>query len=345
MDLADYDYALPDTLIARHPLAERSASRLLLVDPRQHRFEDRRFDELPALLDPGDLVVFNDTRVIPARLHGQKSTGGRVEILLERVTGEHTALAHIKASKTPSGGAEISLDSGFRVTVTARQGEYFLLAFVDPIAAVLAEIGEIPLPPYLGRAAEVADTERYQTVYAANDGAVAAPTAGLHFDAATFTALANRDIETARITLHVGAGTFQNLRPAQLSCGRLHAERVIVSAEAAAAIAATRARGGRVIAIGTTTVRSLESAWQDGAVRPYDGETDLFIRPGYQFRAIDVLLTNFHLPRSSLLMLVAAFCGRDVMLDAYRHAVREQYRFFSYGDCSLLFAANARVAR
>ncbi|MEM8982865.1 MAG: tRNA preQ1(34) S-adenosylmethionine ribosyltransferase-isomerase QueA [Pseudomonadota bacterium] len=344
MDLADYDYTLPDALIARYPLAERTASRLLVVDPRHGRLDDWRFNDLPALLSAGDLVVFNDTRVIPARLRGRKASGGQVEILLERVLGERAALAHVKASKSPPGGTEIILDNGALVTVLGRRGEYFELRFTDPVSDALAAIGEMPLPPYLGRAVEPADRERYQTVYAANDGAVAAPTAGLHFDAQMLTALAANDIATARITLHVGAGTFQNLRPEQLTSGRLHAERVIVDSAAASAINAARQRGGRVVAIGTTTVRSLEAAWRDGAVQPFDGETELFIRPGYRFRVIDAMLTNFHLPRSSLLMLVAAFCGRQTMLDAYRHAVASEYRFFSYGDCSLLFAADAARA-
>ena len=344
MDPGDFDYVLPDALIARYPLEQRAASRMLVVDPRSARLDDARFTDLPQELAAGDVIVINDTRVIAARLTGRKSTGGRVEILLERITGERTALAHVRASKSPRPGTAIDLDGAGRATVSARCNEWFELAFEQSVAGVLETAGQVPLPPYLGRDAESADTDRYQTVYARHAGAVAAPTAGLHFDDAMFQALDARGIGVARVTLHVGAGTFQNLRPEQLASGQLHAERVIVAAEAATAINAARTAGGRVVAIGTTCVRSLESAWQDGGVGAFNGETTLFIRPGYRFRAIDAMLTNFHLPGSSLLMLVAAFCGRERILAAYRHAVASRYRFFSFGDCSLLFPAAGRAA-
>ncbi|MEL7535718.1 MAG: tRNA preQ1(34) S-adenosylmethionine ribosyltransferase-isomerase QueA [Pseudomonadota bacterium] len=342
MDLGDYDYTLPDELIARYPLAQRSASRMLIVDPCRKRLDDAQFSTLPDELERGDLIVVNDTKVIPAQLTGAKDTGGRVDILIERVTGERSALAHVRASKSPRAGVVLQIDGAGQARVTGRRGEWFDLEFDASLDEVLRAAGNVPLPPYLGRAAESADTARYQTVYARAAGAVAAPTAGLHFDEATLDRLTGSGVTVARLTLHVGAGTFQNLRDEQLQAGRLHAERVIVPQAVCDAVAKARGDGGRIVAVGTTTVRSLEAAWQDGAVRPFDGETDLFIRPGYRFRAVDAMLTNFHLPRSSLLLLVAAFCGRQTMLAAYRHAVSERYRFFSYGDCCLLFPAEPR---
>ncbi|MGB5739068.1 MAG: tRNA preQ1(34) S-adenosylmethionine ribosyltransferase-isomerase QueA [Woeseia sp.] len=342
MQLADFDYQLPDELIARYPTEERRASRLLLLDPAGGRQEDRRFAELPSLLAPGDLLVFNDTRVIKARLFGQKQSGGRVEILIERQQGEREALAHIRASKSPQPGSRIALNEGATATVRGRQGSLFSLEFDRPLLAFLDKHGEVPLPPYLQRAAEDKDEARYQTVYARAAGAVAAPTAGLHFDERMMQDLSDGGVRQAFVTLHVGAGTFQNLREEQIEENRLHQERVQVSQEVCDAVAGTREQGGRVVAVGTTSVRALEAAAQDGVLKPVNGETDLFIRPGYEFRVVDALLTNFHLPQSSLLMLVAAFAGLHNTLHAYQHAVANRYRFFSFGDAMLIQSRDAR---
>lgn len=336
MQLADFDYALPDELIARYPAADRSASRLLLLDPPGGRLEDRQFAELPTLLSPRDLLVFNDTRVVKARLIGRKKTGGRIEILIERQQGECTALAHVRASKTPKADSQIELRDGCHATVTGRSGALYCLQFDRPLLPFLEAHGEVPLPPYLQRAAEAADELRYQTVYAREDGAVAAPTAGLHFDKPLLAKLASRGVRQVFITLHVGAGTFQNLREEQLAENRLHSERVQVSAAVCDAVAETRKLGGRVIAVGTTSVRALEAASAGGQLQPYEGETDLFIRPGYKYRSVDAMLTNFHLPQSSLLMLVAAFAGLQNTKRAYQYAVTNRYRFFSYGDAMLI---------
>lgn len=336
MQAADFDYELPPGLIAKYPAAQRRGSRLLIVDPARDELLDRRFDDLPGFLHPGDLLVFNDTRVMNARLYGQKTSGGRVEILLERILSSHTATGKIRASKTPRPGSRIDLQEGIAIDVTGRDGEFFCLEFSQPVAEVLDSIGEVPLPPYLERPAESADRERYQTVYARRPGAVAAPTAGLHFDDALLQQTLDAGVHHAFVTLHVGAGTFQNLREEEIRANRLHAERVLVSAETCEAVARTRTSGGRVYAVGTTSVRALESASASGELRPFDGETDMFILPGYRFRSVDALLTNFHLPRSSLLMLVAAFAGTERILAAYRHAVAERYRFFSYGDAMLV---------
>ncbi len=333
MRLADFDFELPDELIARYPTAERRDSRLLDVGPD---LSDRLFSELPELLRAGDLLVFNDTRVIPARLRGQKETGGRVEILVERLFSEREVLAQLRASKSPAVGSRLEFDEDIVAHVEGRSGDFYRLAFAEPVMPILQAHGEVPLPPYLGRRAEPADRERYQTVYAVTDGAVAAPTAGLHFDAAMLEETQRGGIEHAFVTLHVGAGTFQSLRDEAVERNRLHSERVFVDEECCAAVNRTRARGGRVIAVGTTSVRALETAAADGSIQPCAGETDLFIIPGYEFRCVDAMLTNFHLPRSSLLMLVAAFAGRRRILDAYAHAVRERYRFFSYGDAMFL---------
>ncbi|MEM8816786.1 MAG: tRNA preQ1(34) S-adenosylmethionine ribosyltransferase-isomerase QueA [Pseudomonadota bacterium] len=342
MRLTDFDYELPDELIARYPTAERRGSRLLVVG---ESFADRQFTDLPDLLAPGDLLVFNDTRVIPARLAAVKATGGRVEILLERVESPTRALAMLRSSKTPKAGSVLTLGNGAQATVTGRQADFFDLEFSVPVSELLDQAGEIPLPPYLGRDAESADSERYQTVYARNPGAVAAPTAGLHFDEAMLEETRARGVRHAWVTLHVGAGTFQSLRHERVEDNRLHSERVIVDSACVDAVRETRAGGGRVIAIGTTAVRSLEAASAAAADRQIallDGETELFIKPGYRYRAVDAMLTNFHLPQSSLLMLVAAFAGREHMLAAYRHAVGARYRFFSYGDAMLLTRAAAQ---
>ena len=336
MQAGDFDYELPPELIAKYPAAERRGSRLLIVDAAGDNLLDRRFDDLPGFLRAGDLLVFNDTRVMSARLIGQKTSGGRVEILLERILSPHTATARIRASKRPRSGSRICLQEGIAAHVIGRDGELFCLEFSQPVEQVLDAIGEVPLPPYLGRPAEPADRERYQTVYARRQGAVAAPTAGLHFDEALLRQTLDAGVHHAFVTLHVGAGTFQNLRQEEIRANRLHAERVQVTPETCEAVVRTRSGGGRVFAVGTTSVRALESASAGGDLRPFEGETDMFILPGYGFRSVDALLTNFHLPRSSLLMLVAAFAGTERILSAYRHAVAERYRFFSYGDAMLV---------
>jgi len=333
MRISDFDYALPDALIAQYPAARRSDSRLLEVSAG---VTDRRFTDLAALLRAGDLLVFNDTRVIPARLHGRKDTGGRVEILIERVTSDREALALVRASKTPKRGSRILFDEQVEATVEHRDGEMFTLRFSHAIMPFLHRCGEVPLPPYLNRPAESADGERYQTVYAKDPGAVAAPTAGLHFDLEMLDATLAAGVRHAWVTLHVGAGTFQPLRHENIAENRLHCERVQVDDTCCDAVNRTRATGGRIIAVGTTSVRALECATADGALTPFSGDTDLFILPGYKFRTVDAMITNFHLPQSSLLMLVAAFAGTDRVLHAYNHAVREKYRFFSYGDAMFL---------
>lgn len=333
MFLSDFDYSLPENLIARYPTTERSGSRLLCVDTA---IKDRQFKDFASFLKPGDLLVFNNTRVIRARLRGTKETGGKVEVLVERISTERDALAHVKASKSPQPHSVIHFDADCRAEVIGRQDDLFLLRFSVPLADYLEENGEIPLPPYLNRDEESADDERYQTVYADPPGAVAAPTAGLHFDAAMLAAIETAGVKSVCVTLHVGAGTFQPLREARISANRLHVERVHVSEEACAAVKETRANDGRIVAVGTTSVRALETASAQGKIAPYSGETDIFIQPGYQFRSVDLLLTNFHLPKSSLMMLVTAFGGYERIMSAYHHAVRERYRFFSYGDAMLI---------
>ena len=337
MLISDFNYELPDELIAQFPTADRRDSRLLeLADP----IVDRGFAQLPALLRSGDLLVFNDTRVIKARLAATKETGGRAEILIERIQGDRAALALIRASKSPQPGGRLFLADDVVAEVTSRDGDLFSLAFSSDVLPFLDRHGEVPLPPYVHRAADDADSERYQTVYARDPGAVAAPTAGLHFDAAMLAETRAVGVRHAWVTLHVGAGTFQALRNEQAAANRLHSERVQVSDECCTAVSETRAAGGRVIAVGTTSVRALECASADGTLQAFDGETELFILPGYEFRSVDAMITNFHLPQSSLLMLVAAFVGTERILDAYRHAVREKYRFFSYGDAMFLEAGS-----
>lgn len=333
MRLSDFDYDLPDELIARYPAPERRSSRLLDVGAT---LRDRHFFELPALLRAGDLLVFNDTRVIRARLRAAKSTGGRVEVLVERVGDDGRVLAQVRASKTPRAGARLCFDDGVEAEVEGREGEFYALRFSVPVLPFLERRGEVPLPPYLRRDAEPADDERYQTVYARVPGAVAAPTAGLHFDKEILAETRARGAAHAWVTLHVGAGTFQALRGEDVARNRLHRERVSVSEDCCTAVEETHAAGGRVVAVGTTSVRALETASRAGRIAPFHGDTDLFILPGYRFRSVDAMLTNFHLPRSSLLMLVAAFAGTERVLAAYRHAVAERYRFFSYGDAMLL---------
>ena len=301
--------------------------------------------DLPALLRSGDLLVFNDTRVIPARLFGRKDTGGRIEILLERITGPRRALVQLRASKPPRAGARLHLEpTGELATVLGREGDFWLLEFGAEPGDVFVRLGTMPLPPYLERQAEEMDFERYQTVFARSPGAVAAPTAGLHFDTELLQALGTAGVSTTFVTLHVGAGTFQPVRAMNLAEHQMHTERLQVSAEACEAVEAARRRGGRVVAVGTTSVRALETAASSGTLAPYQGDTRLFITPGYQFRVVDALLTNFHLPESTLLMLVCAFAGWEPVMAAYRHAVEARYRFFSYGDAMLLEPVPAALA-
>ncbi len=338
MKTSDFDYSLPDELIARHPLAERTASRLLHVDGALQCYADRLFNQLPSFFRPGDLLVFNDTRVIKARLRGEKSSGGKVEALVERIISDHEALLFLRASKSPQPGSVLLFAGTIQAMVLGREGEFFRLAF-DPARTVLEWLehyGEIPLPPYLHRPAEADDDERYQTVFAREHGAVAAPTAGLHFDEAMLANLREAGVNSTFVTLHVGAGTFQPVRADDLTDHVMHRERYVIPPETVAAIAATQASGGRVTAVGTTSLRALESAARDGSLRAGADETALFITPGYQFKVVDRLVTNFHLPRSTLLMLVSAFGGTDLLLRAYAHAVAERYRFFSYGDAMLI---------
>ena len=342
MKRSDFHFELPPELVAQEALEDRAASRLLVLRP-DGSLEDRRFRDLLQLLDPGDLLVFNDTRVLPARLYGRKDSGGRVEILIERLQGEHEALAQVRASKPLKAGRGLLLDDGSTVEVLGREGEFARLRFdpSEPLRERLQRIGHVPLPPYIQRADRAADHQRYKTVYAREPGAVAAPTAGLHFDQALLDALAARGVGSASITLHVGAGTFQPVRSEDLREHRMHGEWLNVGAGLCEAVARTRAAGGRVVAVGTTVVRALETATVDGVLRPYAGETRIFIFPGRAVASVDALVTNFHLPESTLLMLVSAFAGRDRVLAAYRHAVRERYRFYSYGDAMLVYAPAA----
>ena len=335
--LSDFDYALPAELIAQTPAPERTGSRLLHVCGST--FDDLRFIDLPRLLARGDLLIFNDTRVVKARLTAQRPTGGKVELLLERALGKDEAIFQLRASHPPHAGGMLLLPGGARATVVAREGRFFRLHLtgVDSLDDYLERHGDVPLPPYIARAARDADAERYQTVYARHAGAAAAPTAGLHFDDAMLAALARAGIEQAYVTLHVGAGTFQPVDSEDLTRHTMHAERYRIAPETARAIAQARARGGRIVAIGTTTLRALESsADAAGNVRAGDAETRLFVTPGYRFRVVDRLVTNFHLPRSTLLMLVSAFAGYDNIRAAYAHAIAQRYRFFSYGDAMLL---------
>jgi len=334
----DFDFELPPELIAQAPLAERSASRMLVLDVEAQARQDRMFRDLPAFLREGDLLVFNDTRVLPARLYGRKDTGGQVEILIERVTGAHEATVQLGVSKKPKEGGRIELADGSHAIVLGRDGSFFRLRFEspDPLERLLLRLGEMPLPPYIERHADDSDMERYQTVFARTPGAIAAPTAGLHFDEAMLAGLRERGIQFGYVTLHVGAGTFQPVRADDIKDHQMHREWLNVGASLVEQIRRTRAAGGRVIAVGTTVVRALESAVRDGELQPFAGETQIFIFPGYKFSSIDGLLTNFHLPQSTLLMLVSAMAGRDFMLASYRHAVEQKYRFFSYGDSMLI---------
>lgn len=339
---ADFHYDLPAQLIAQRPLPARGDSRLLALDGATGALRDLGFRDLGGLLRPGDLLVFNNTRVIPARLFGRKDSGGRVELLIERLTGARAALAHVRASKAPRVGTRIQLAGGEALEVRGREDDLYALEAVDAdLTDLLERHGHVPLPPYIERADDAADAERYQTVFARHAGAVAAPTAGLHFDTALLEQLTARGIDFAELTLHVGAGTFQPVREEQLDRHRMHAEWLEVGAELVAAVERARARGARVVAVGTTSVRALESAAAQGELAPFRGDSRLFIRPGYRFRVVDALVTNFHLPESTLLMLVSAFAGHGHIMAAYRHAVAQGYRFFSYGDAMFLTPAAA----
>jgi S-adenosylmethionine:tRNA ribosyltransferase-isomerase len=350
MKTREFHYDLPQQLIAQKPSEVRSQSRLLHYSRAKQNVKHRKFSDIVDLINPGDLLVFNNTRVIPARMYGHKDSGGKVEILIERLTSETRCLAHIKASKTPKAGCRITLinaeqsgsgqsDAGqFSVTVEGRDGDLFVLSAAPgtSMAEIMESIGHMPLPPYIDRADTVEDFSRYQTVYADKPGAVAAPTAGLHFDETLLHTLKDNGVDSAFVTLHVGAGTFQPVRSDQIEDHKMHFEYLVVPQETVDKCLQTRADGGRIIAVGTTTVRSLETASQSGQLQSYAGETDIFIYPGYQFKSIDALITNFHLPESTLLMLISAFAGKEEMLGCYAEAVAEEYRFFSYGDAMFI---------
>lgn len=337
MQRSDFHFDLPAELIAQRPLHRRGASRLLRLDGPTGCLTDLRFSDLPDLLRPGDLLVFNDTRVMRARLYGRKETGGRLEILVERLLGPSDALVHLRSSKSPKPGSRILLEGGEVLESLGREGDLYRLRAPDSdFPCIMARHGHMPLPPYIQRPDDGADLERYQTVYARREGAVAAPTAGLHFDEAMLARLEALGVESLHVTLHVGAGTFQPVRVEDLDQHEMHAEWLDVDERACERVRSARAAGGRVVAVGTTSVRSLETAARAGEIAPFRGDTRLFIRPGYRFRVVDAMITNFHLPESTLLMLVSAFSGYEAMMAAYRHAVAERYRFFSYGDAMFL---------
>lgn len=335
---SDFDYNLPEQLIAKYPLPNRSDSRLLVMDRNKKAISHTKFTHLVDFIDENDLLVFNNTKVIPARLFGRKQSGGKVAALIERILSATTALAHLKSSKSPAIGSELLFADCLIATVIGREDDLFVLEFKTeiPILNLLEQYGEIPLPPYMEREAESLDQSRYQTIFAKYQGAVAAPTAALHFDENTFEKIAEKGIETGFVTLHIGAGTFQPVRVDKLTEHQMHKEYLEVSETLCDQVKACKTRGGRVIAIGTTVVRCLETATQQGEINPYQGDTDLFIYPGYQFHCVDSLLSNFHLPKSTLLMLICAFAGYKETLAAYHDAVRESYRFFSYGDAMLV---------
>ena len=335
---ADFNYDLPEAQIATHPCEERSASRLLRVMPDTDQRVDGQFRDFPGLLNAGDLLVFNDTRVIPARLRGHKASGGKVEVLVERITGRQQVLAHVRASKSPRPGSRLQLEGNIVAQVIERVDDLFRLEFpgTDSVLDILESHGHMPLPPYIRREDGALDRSRYQTIYAQTPGAVAAPTAGLHFDAGIMEQLRARGIDMAFVTLHVGAGTFQPVRVENLEEHVMHEEYLEVDAATCERIMATRRRGGRIVAVGTTVVRSLETVSRKGVPEPYKGESNLFITPGYRFQCVDAMLTNFHLPESTLLMLVCAFAGYPRMMAAYRHAIAQGYRFYSYGDAMFI---------
>ena len=343
MKVSNFSFQLPNELIARYPQPERTASRLLGLNGNTGELSDDQFPDLLESLNPGDLMIFNDTRVIPARIFGQKASGGKLEVLVERMTDEHSVLAHVRASKSPKPGSQIILDGGVNVTMVARHDALFELRFDDPrnVIEILEAVGHMPLPPYIDRPDEDSDKERYQTVYNKNPGAVAAPTAGLHFDDVMMAALAAKGIEIAFVTLHVGAGTFQPVKVDNILDHKMHKEYIEVSQAVVDKINITKANGKRVIAVGTTSVRSIESAAKQAKengqdMAPFYGDSDIFIYPGYQFNVIDAMVTNFHLPESTLIMLISAFAGYEHVMAAYQHAIKEQYRFFSYGDAMFI---------
>lgn len=338
MRVSDFHFDLPDDLIARYPMPERTGSRLLLLDGNDNTLEHKHFRDIVDCLHEGDLLVLNDTRVIPARLFGQKASGGKIEVMVERVLNAHHVLAQIRASKSPKPGSRIILEQAVDAEMVERQNGLFLLKFLtdEPVMSVLDRLGHMPLPPYITRADELSDRNRYQTVYGCKGGAVAAPTAGLHFDEPLFERLAEKGIEKVFVTLHIGAGTYQPVRVDLIEDHNMHSEYLEVSASVCEAVHRTRERGCCVVAIGTTSARSLETASRGGALKPFAGETDIFIYPGYPFQVVDRLVTNFHLPESTLMMLVSAFAGYEEIMHAYREAVAERYRFFSYGDSMLL---------
>lgn len=346
MKLSDFSFTLPEHLIAKHPAAERTASRLLHLDGKSGSVEHTQFREMLALVEPGDLLVFNNTRVIPARLLGHKASGGKVEVLIERIVDQHNALAHVRASKAPKPGTVLLLEGAVKVTVTGRQDALFELCFSGE-SSVLEQLdayGHMPLPPYIDRADDASDKERYQTVYNQAPGAVAAPTAGLHFDDAMLNALAAKGVNLAYVTLHVGAGTFQPVRVDNVLEHKMHSEYAIVSQDVVDAVRTTKNAGKRVIAVGTTSVRSLESAAltadKDAIIEPFQADTDIFIYPGFKFNVVDAMFTNFHLPESTLIMLISAFAGRDNVLKAYAEAIQQEYRFYSYGDSMFIEKSN-----
>ncbi|MBK8815880.1 MAG: tRNA preQ1(34) S-adenosylmethionine ribosyltransferase-isomerase QueA [Methylococcaceae bacterium] len=338
MKKSDFSYQLPEDLIAQKPLPERIASRLLTLNKTTGEIRDKQFSDFINLIEPSDLLVFNDTKVIPARLYGSKTTGGKVEVLIERILDDHHAVAHVKASKSSKQGAVIKFDHEVNCIVKGREDDLFVIEFDTgrSILEIVNQIGHIPLPPYIDREDDQDDVSRYQSIFAKHAGAVAAPTASLHFDENTIDKIKAKGVATTFVTLHVGSGTFQPVREEELSNHRMHKEYYAVPEETVDAVEKTRAAGGRVIAIGTTAVRALESASKTGRLEPGMGDTDLFITPGYQFKTINAMLTNFHLPESTLLMLVSAFAGYQPVMDAYSHAIEQRYRFFSYGDAMFL---------
>ncbi len=337
MKRSDFEFILPDELIARQPAPTRTGSRLMTLDGRTGAVGHRAFSEIGDLLNPGDLLVFNNTRVVPARLFGHKASGGKVEILFERKLTEHGFLAHVRASKSPKPGTQIELDNGAVLTMLRRQDDLFELECREhEVFSLLHACGHIPLPPYIDRADEASDRERYQTVYAKTPGAVAAPTAGLHFDQGLLDDLVSKGVELGFLTLHVGAGTFQPVKVDEITQHKMHSEWIDVPNELVQKVRTTKARGGRVIAVGTTSLRSLESASLSGELQPFQGDTDIFIYPGFTFKTVDALITNFHLPGSTLMMLVSAFAGREHVMTAYQEAIAERYRFFSYGDAMFI---------
>lgn len=338
MQLSDFNYDLPEHLIAQEALEDRSASQMLVLNRQTGEIQDKIFKDIVDFIQPEDLLVFNDTKVFPARLYGQKSTGGKIEILIERIYSKNKALTHIKANKTPKLDTILQFENNVQATVIGRQDDLFEIAFtnIDDLYVYLDKFGHIPLPPYIQREDRSDDRDRYQTVFADNLGAVAAPTAGLHFDEEVLSKLTEKGVKTAQVTLHVGAGTFQPVRVDNIDDHIMHAEYVEVSETTVEAIEACKSRGGRVIAVGTTTVRSLETAAFENKLKPFADDTRLFIKPGYEFKVIDVMLTNFHLPESTLLMLVSAFSGYENYEQAYHHAIEHEYRFFSYGDAMLI---------